>query len=203
MATLTQFALILKRVLRLRLGLFGLRGHPRIAMRMTLIAIAGLSVAAGGCSLGSRNGPAAYSSLPPQAMVEASAASRADVAASAGDNRAAALPPGFEPAPATERMPGDLVRPIPQGAAGRVDPGAALSASERARSHWEALKPGAVKTQVPLMARIARGENGESTPAAATAAPSAIAAGNYDREDTMQKLVKGGKSAGKAICNGC
>lgn len=115
----------------------------------------------------------------------------------------AALPPGFEPAPASERMPGDLIRPIPQGAAGRVDPGAALSASERARSHWETLKPGAVKTQVPLMARIARGENGEPTPAAATAPSSAIAAGNYDREDTMQKLVKGGKSAGKAICNGC
>ena len=172
-------------------------------MRMTLVAVAGLSVAAGGCSLGSRNGPAAYSSLAPQATVaEASAASQA-VPASAGDNRVAAPPPGFEPAPVSERMPGDLIRPIPQEGAGRVEPGAALSASERARSHWEALKPGALKTQIPLMARIARGENGQSTPAAATAAPSAIAAGDYDREGTMQKLVKGGKSAGKAICNGC
>ncbi|WP_378971061.1 hypothetical protein [Methylobacterium komagatae] len=197
--------MILKKVLRLRLDFPGLRGHPRKAMRMTLIAVAGLSVAAGGCSLGSLSGPAAYSSLSPQAAVAQPPVAPPAVvpAPAAGEDRVAALPPGFEPAPVSERMPGDLIRPIPQGTAGRVDPGAALSASERARSHWETLKPGAVKTQVPLMARIARGENGESTPAAATVASSAIAAGNYDREDTMQKLVKGGKSAGKAICSGC
>ncbi|MCJ2022721.1 hypothetical protein [Methylobacterium sp. J-067] len=161
---------------------------------MTLIAVAGLALATGGCSLRSPTGSSTYSSLQP----DVTAASVATPEAA----RVAALPPDFEEVPA--RMPGDPTRSIPEGGAAHVNPLSALSESARARDHWEKLKPGTAKAHVPVIgAASSTGSLGEpNTPAAASAQAPASGA-NYDREAAMQNLIKGGKIAASPICNGC
>lgn len=164
---------------------------------MTLIAVAGLALAAGGCSLRSPAGSSTYSSLQPNVAV-----------AAIPSPNTAALPAGFEAAPAPALMPGDPTRPIPEANGGRVDPLAALTQSERARDHWETLKPDDRKAHAPAIARafagtVKPGTDKASTPAAASNASSSADTETYDREVAMQTLINGGKSAGKHICNGC
>ncbi len=161
-------------------------------MRMTLIAVAGLALATGGCSLRSPTGSSTYSSLQPD--VTAATVATPEAA------RVAALPPDFEEVPA--RMPGDPTRSIPEGAAAHVNPLSALSESARARDHWEKLKPGTARANVPAFGAGTKDAGGPSTPAAASAAGPATGA-NYDREAAMQNLINGGKSAGSPICKGC
>lgn len=163
-------------------------GPMNSAKRTTLVTAIGLALAAGGCSLTSPGGSGTYSSLQPNLA--------------AGNTQIAALPEGFEPAPARALMPGDPTRAIPDSGAGRVDPVSALSRSARARDHWETLTPRDTKAPVPAVAR-AFGADRPSTPAAASAKPSATDAKNYDRDAAMQNLINGGKSAGQRICNGC
>jgi len=161
-------------------------------MRMTLIAVAGLALATGGCSLRSPTGSSTYSSLQPDVTAVTVATPEAA--------RVAALPPDFEEVPA--RMPGDPTRSIPEGAAAHVNPLSALSESARARDHWEKLKPGTARANVPAFGAGTKDAGGPSTPAAASAAGPATGA-NYDREAAMQNLINGGKSAGSPICKGC
>lgn len=175
---------------------------------MTLIAVASVALTAGGCSLRSPGGgPGTYSSLHPDIAVASAVApetaSRPALPSRGDAVPTAALRPGFEEVPAAPLMPGDPTRPIPESGAGRVNPIASLSASARARDHWEALKPGEIKTTAPVIGHVSGGANGASTPAAASIAASAAAANGYDREAAMQNLINGGKSAGKRICNGC
>lgn len=164
-------------------------------MRMTLIAVLGVALTAGGCSLSLPGSPGTYSSLGPDIAVAA-------VPAPEGTQHSA-LPSNVEDAPATALMPGDPTGPIRESGAGRVNPIASLSASARARDHWETLKPGELKAPAPVVVTGSVSTDGSNKSAATPIAASAAAANNYDREAAMQNLINGGKSAAKRICNGC
>lgn len=147
-------------------------------MKETLIAAIGVCLLAGGCSLSS-GGPVTTSAL------------RGTTAPLVISSEA---PRGL--GPVIEDRPD---RPVAAATRGGVDPVAALSASERARTKWENLDPSEL-----AKTRAATGSAAPETTSTLAAAPAArTGGGNYDRDAAMQNLVNGGKTAGKRICDGC
>lgn len=94
-----------------------------------------------------------------------------------------------------------------------VDPHTALERSIHARTTWKRLEPTDL-TKPPAIVS-ARGRlptlAGSPDPTATNSLPSAqkpstaahTNSDNYDREATMNRLVKGGEEAAKPICKGC
>lgn len=181
-------------------------------MTTKLIAVAGIALLAGACSLRPLGTPAAYSSLPP-----AGAQSTAMAPSSPADVAVART--GFGPVTPAPRMPGDLKGPLAEPAGKRIDPVAALNASALARNRWATLNSSDL-TRAPLLkSRLIQALAGigrtdvqtGSVPAAkplkapAPAKPSARQAkvDTYDRQATMQRLFDGGRNASVKICDGC
>lgn len=177
-------------------------------MNFKLIAVAGIGLLAGGCSLRPLGTPSAYSSLPSH---EASAHSALTTSPRTASVVAAS---GFGPmrlAP-TPVMPGDVVGAISEPRGSRIDPVASLKSSMVASSQWETLRPGNL-TRAPLLqsrlaaalASIGRGDvQTGSVPGAhdVVAAP-APKTKDYDREAAMTRLIEGGRIASRKICDGC
>lgn len=173
-------------------------------MRMTLVAVAAIGLTAGACSLRSPGGTGAYSAL------QSETAGLAPTAAFP-----APVPSGFSEIPDRGAMPGDHRGPVASRSGGGVEPVAALSASTRARSQWETLRPGDL-TRTPTAAppASALSSGGMVTGALAPSKLGTTSAAmtwkgtkpetkSYDREAAMQSLINGGRSAGKGICSGC
>lgn len=148
-------------------------------MKETLIAVVGVGLLAGGCSLSSPGGPVTTSAL------------RGNAAPVVISSEA---PTGL--GPVIEDKPH---RPVAAATRGGVDPVAALGASERARTKWENLNPGDLARASSATSRAAP----ETTSTLAAAPANRGKSGNYDRDAAMQSLVDGGKTAGKKICDGC
>jgi hypothetical protein len=148
-------------------------------MRETLIAVVGVAVLAGGCSLSS-SGPTGVlrGSAPPPVI---SSAAPQDLG------------------PVIEDRPD---RPVAAATRGGVEPIAALNASARARTKWENLNPSELAAS--RSTGTTTGPAAPETTATLAAAPAARAkSSNYDRDAAMQGLINGGKAAAKPICSGC
>jgi len=183
-------------------------------MTTKLIAVAGIALLAGACSLRPLGTPAAYSSLPP-------AGTHVTAVAPASPAAVAVARSGFgpiTPAP-SPTLPGDLTGPLAEPAGKRVDPVAALNASTVARSRWATLDSGYL-TRGPLLesrliqalAGIGRTDvqtgsvpGAESPKAQAPAkVPARRAKGDgYDRQAAMRRLFDGGRHVSVKICDGC
>jgi hypothetical protein len=148
-------------------------------MRETLIAVVGVAVLAGGCSLSSSGPTSTLRGTAPPPVI--SSAAPQDLG------------------PVIEDRPD---RPVAAGTRGGVEPIAALNASARARTKWENLDPSELAGSRSTGA--ATGPAAPETTATLAAAPAARSkSANYDRDAAMQGLINGGKAAGKAICSGC
>lgn len=145
-------------------------------------------------------GPTAYSALP--AATVASVPARPVVLPLVSPEINAALPSAV--------IPGTIKTQKAESRSGGVNPAAVLEASMRTRMAWETLHP-ADLSKPPLMAMRSIGADVAETGATSTASglkagkPATVAADplTYDREATMDRLVKGGRDAAKAICSGC
>lgn len=177
-------------------------------MNFKLIAVAGIGLLAGGCSLRPLGTPAAYSSLPSHEASDRSAVTPSPHAASMVPASGFG-PVKLAPAPV---MPGDVVGEIAEPRGARIDPVASLKSSMVASSQWETLRPGNL-TRAPLLqsrlaaaiASIGRGDvQTGSVPGAhdVVAAP-APKSKDYDREAAMMRLIEGGRIASRKICDGC
>ncbi len=186
-----EIAPIPTEVLRPSSVVFRRKGHTRKAMRMTLIAVAGLALATGGCSLRSPTGSSTYSSLQPDVTAATVATPRRR-----GSPRSLPIskrsPPGCRAIP-RGRSRGRRRACEPPFRVERIGPGARSLGEAEARHG---------KGECAGLRCRSKGVGGPSTPAAASAAAPATGA-NYDREAAMQNLINGGKSAGSPICNGC
>jgi hypothetical protein len=177
-------------------------------MNFKLIAVTGIGLLAGACSLRPLGTPAAYSSLPAEdASVHVTAtrnvAPRDLTAASAfGPARLAVAPV----------MPGDFVGAQAEPRGVRIDPVASLKSSMQASSQWETLRPGSL-TRAPLLqsrlaaalASIGRSDvqTGSVHGANEMTPPPSRKNDDYDREAAMSRLVEGGRIAARKICEGC
>ncbi len=181
-------------------------------MTSKLIAVAGIGLLAGACSLNPLGRPAAYSSLPSTAESSAVATHR-----TRSDVRTSGFGP-ITPAPVAA-MPGDLIRPTTESRSrkGSTDPVASLKASQQARSHWATLRPGDL-TRPPLLesrliqalAGIGRTDVQTGTVPTAEPAPKRVEAPArartddfYDRDAAMQRLMDSGRFKTSKICEGC
>ncbi|MBE7196558.1 MAG: hypothetical protein INR70_01970 [Parafilimonas terrae] len=183
-------------------------------MTTKLIAVAGIALLAGACSLRPLGTPSAYSSLPPEGT-------HATAVAPASPSAVAVARSGFgtvtqAPSPT---MPGDLTGPLAEPAGKRVDPVAALNASTVARSRWATLDSRSLSRGPLLESRLIQALAGigrtdvqtGSVPGAApltASAPAKVPArpakgDAYDRQATMQRLFDGGRHASVKICDGC
>ncbi len=175
-------------------------------MNLKLIAVAGIGLLAGACSLRPLGTPAAYSSLPAgDAQVHA--------AVKASPRPSAATASGFGPVTLAPPMPGDVVGvlPEPRGAR-RIDPVASLNASAQARMNWETLRPGNLNRAPLLQSRLAAalgaiGRDDVRTGSVAAGQPlppvPAHKSDDYDRDAAMLHLIQGGRLAARKICEGC
>ncbi len=145
-------------------------------------------------------GPTAYSALP--AATVASIPAQPVVLPAVPAEMSTGLPP--------VAIPGTLKTPAAESGSHGVNPTAVLEASMRTRMAWKTLHP-ADLLKPPALAALSVGavvaETGATSvtkdprigkPTSATAV-----ALTYNREATMDRLVKGGRDAAKAICSGC
>jgi hypothetical protein len=145
-------------------------------------------------------GPTSYSSLP---AVEAVSLPAQPVALQAVPaEMSAALPP--------TAIPGTLKAPSAESVSRGVNPSAVLEASMRAHRAWGALHPGELLKPRALATRSVGADVAETgatsaagDPATGKPASAVTATLAYDREAAMDRLVKGGRDAAKAICSGC
>lgn len=153
---------------------------------MVIVRIAvlgGLGLMLGGC-LSLTDAPRAYSALQPPAVSDSP------------------LPPVV--------VPGQVLT-AGLGATGTgVNPSDELTTSQRQRSAWEALHPSEL-AQPPSFASHTASANGATDPisTASVSKPAKVRARrdadpqSYDREATMDRLVKEGRKDAKPICGGC
>lgn len=145
-------------------------------------------------------GPTAYSSLP--AATAASDPAQPMVLSS--------VPAAIDTAVPSIIIPGTIKTREAESKAGGVNPTAVLEASMRTRMAWETLRPADLLRPPSMAARSIGADVIETgaTSAASSLKPSklsrvAAVPMTYDREATMDRLVKGGRDAAKAICSGC
>ena len=106
-------------------------------------------------------------------------------------------------------VPGRLLAIPSRGHGANVEPFAVLQRSATARSGWKELRPDELTKPALIARRSNKGLSGEpastaSLPEAGKSATSGQTAfQNYDREATMDDLVRGGQNAAKPICLGC
>ena len=182
-------------------------------MTFKLIAVAGIGLLAGACSLNPLGRPAAYSSLPPSTVETSSVSSHRarDTVRTTGSS-------AVMPAPVAA-MPGDLIAPTGEfhSRKGTTDPVASLKASAQARSHWATLRPGELTRPLLLQSRLIQALAGigrtdvqtgtvpASEPAPKRAeAPARVRQDDlYDRDAAMQRLMDSGRFRTSKICEGC
>jgi hypothetical protein len=145
-------------------------------------------------------GPTAYSSLP--AATVASIPAQPVVLPAVSAEMSTARP--------SVAIPGTLKMPAAESGSRGVNPTAVLEASKRARMAWAPLHPADLLKPPALAARSVGADVAETGATSVTRDPrigKAASAGavalTYDREATMDRLVKGGRDAAKAICSGC
>ena len=148
-------------------------------------------------------GPTAYSSLPPQTMPSV-AAPVAQAPVVSGEVDAAPLP---------VIIPGTLKTPEIAITHHGVNPTDVLEASTRSRVAWKPLRSADLLKPPAFAGRSLQVASQDVTETASTSAtersavdkrgPATIAVPTYNREATMDRLVKGGRDAAKAICSGC
>lgn len=143
--------------------------------------------------------PTAYSALPPVTLSNAAA----PLATSA-------VPAEIDVALAQVVIPGTLKRSVAESGTRGVNPTTVLEASMRTHMAWELLRPADLLKPPALVARSVAADVAETgatsvTKDPGTSKPTSVAAVAliYDREATMDRLVKGGQDAAKAICSGC
>lgn len=145
-------------------------------------------------------GPTAYSALP--AATVASIPAQPVALPVVPAEMSAALP--------SVAIPGTIKTRAAESRSGGVNPTAVLEASMRTRMAWETLHP-ADLLKPPVLAARSIGADVAETGATSVASglktgkpvPIAAAPLTYNREATMDRLVKGGRDAAKAICSGC